>query len=116
MDLSRLNPNSPASKAAGAGTYINRALRGAKTSASRMYAAGWTATIETSATAGSRITAPRILALGVFAAAARKQTGDLYVIFSGPNPEDQEMTVVPARLETGARQWVINYNKGMYAK
>lgn len=114
MDLTRLNPYSPASKAAPAGTYINRHLRSQKTSASRLRAAGWTATAETSETVGSRITATRIVLLGVFAAAARKRTGEVYAVFTGPTPEDQEVVTLPIRLEAGVRQWVENYNEGMY--
>lgn len=115
MDLSRLNPNSPASKAAPAGTYINRELRGAKTSAERLAQAGWTAALESSATVGTRVTATRLLALGVFALAAKKKTGDLYVIFSAPDGADQEMATVPAKYEASARQWVINYNRTVAA-
>ncbi|WP_034088868.1 hypothetical protein [Streptacidiphilus albus] len=111
MDLSRLNPYSPASKAAPAGTYINRALRGARTSADQLAAAGWTATIENGANVGSRITATRVLAVGVLAAGARKTTGDQYVLFTSPDGTQQEMATVPARLEKSIRQWVLLYAK-----
>jgi hypothetical protein len=116
MDLSRLNPNSAASKAAGAGTYINRALRGAGTSADELSRAGWHATLETGASVGSRVTATRLLAGGVLAFAAKKVTGDLYVIFTAPDGSDQHMATVPAKSETGVRHWIMKYNRGEYQK
>jgi hypothetical protein len=71
-------------------------------------AKGATATVDASANAGSRITATRLVTIGVFALAAKKKTGCLYLSVNG---DGYAFTVeVPIRKEAEARKFAAKIN------
>ncbi len=69
---------------------------------------GAVAKVETSADAGNRVTATRLVTLGVFALAAKKKTGSLYLTVDG----DGYSIVVelPLKKETEARKFAAKVN------
>jgi len=71
-------------------------------------AKGAVARVEQSANAGSRITATRIVALGVFALAAKKKTGCLYLTVEG---DGYAFSVeIPLKKESEARKFAAKVN------
>lgn len=69
--------------------------------------AGTFAHIEVSANPQGRVTAPRLLALGVFALAAKK-TGSIWLVID--NPQYQLTVEVPAKKEALAREFASRIN------
>ena len=69
---------------------------------------GATARVEQSANAGSRITATRLVAIGVFALAAKKKTGCLYLTVEG---DGYAFSVeIPLKKESEARKFAAKIN------
>ena len=67
------------------------------------------ATLETGADVGKRITATRLATLGVFALAAKKTTGKLYLTVSGEDDGEgwDELVEVSPKQERKAREFVM---------
>jgi hypothetical protein len=76
----------------------------------RLLAAGALAAVETGADVHGRVTATRLVTLGVFALAARKQAGHVYITF-----DTAEGTVhvvkVDVKHEAKARKWAAEFNQ-----
>ena len=69
---------------------------------------GAVARVEQAADVQKRVTATRLIALGVFAFAAKKQTGHVYLTIEG---DGYEIAVeVPAKRETAARKFAAKVN------
>ena len=68
------------------------------------------ATLESGATVGKRITATRLVTLGVFALAAKKQTGKLYLTIEGGD-DWVELVEVPPKQERKAREFALLLNQ-----
>jgi len=69
---------------------------------------GASAHVETAADARRRVTATRVLALGVFALAAKKQTGNVYLTVQ--HPDFEFVVEVPVKKETKAREFAAKIN------
>jgi hypothetical protein len=74
---------------------------------------GATARVETGADARRRITATRVLAVGVFALAARKQAGHVFLSVEGPGFEF--VVEVPVKREADARGFAARINNAAKA-
>ena len=69
---------------------------------------GATAHVETGTDARRRITASRVLTIGLFALAAKKQTGHVYLTVE--HPDYEFMVEIPAKKETKAREFAAKIN------
>jgi hypothetical protein len=70
--------------------------------------AGATARVETAADARRRITATRLLAIGVFALAVKKQTGNVFLTVE--HPDYGFVVEIPMKLEAKARAFAAKIN------
>jgi hypothetical protein len=70
--------------------------------------AGAIARVENAADARRRVTATRLLTIGVFAFAAKKQSGSVYLTVE--HPDYQFIVEVPVKKETQARQFAVKIN------
>ncbi|MBO0743614.1 MAG: hypothetical protein J2P43_01250 [Candidatus Dormibacteraeota bacterium] len=70
---------------------------------------GAAATVDTAQAIGSRVTATRMVTMGVFALAAKKKTGEVFVLIEHP---DYAFTAGPisAKDVEGARKWARDFN------
>ena len=69
---------------------------------------GAVARVETASDIRSRVTATRLLAIGVFAFAAKKKTGHVYLTVE--HPDYTFMVEVPVKKETKAREFATKIN------
>ena len=69
---------------------------------------GATAHVETAADVRRRITATRVLAIGIFALAAKKQTGNVYLTVE--HPDYGFVVEIPVKKETQAREFAAKIN------
>lgn len=69
---------------------------------------GAIARVETAADVQRRVTATRLLTIGIFAFAAKKQSGNVYLTVE--HPDYQFVVEVPVKKETGAREFAVKIN------
>ena len=69
---------------------------------------GAIARVETSGDIGSRVTATRLLAIGIFALAAKKKSGHVYLTVEGDGFDI--MVEIKAKKESDARQFATKIN------
>jgi pectate lyase len=69
---------------------------------------GATAHVETAADVRRRITATRVLTIGVFALAAKKQVGNVYLTVE--HPDYGFVVEIPVKKETQAREFAAKIN------
>lgn len=69
---------------------------------------GATARVENAADVQRRVTATRLLAIGIFAFAAKKQSGNVYLTVE--HPDYQFIVEVPVKQETKAREFAVKIN------
>ena len=74
---------------------------------------GATAHVETAADARRRITATRVLAIGVFALAVKKQAGNVYLTVE--HPDYGFVVEIPVKKETKAREFAAKINNAAKA-
>jgi hypothetical protein len=88
-----------------------RALGVTSNDSARLLVAGAQAAVETGADVRSRVTVTRLVALGVFALAARKRAGHVYITFTAPGEGVIHMVPVPVKHEAKARAWAAEFNR-----
>jgi hypothetical protein len=87
-----------------------RALGITPADSARLLTAGTVAAVETGADVRGRITVTRLVALGVFALAARKRTGHVYITFTVLGGGVVKAVAVPVKHEAKARAWASEFN------
>lgn len=68
-----------------------------------------TATVHTSDHTGKRVTVTRVVALGIFALAAKKKTGELTVIIAGKDGDTRTLKVRPKKADA-VIDWAVAFN------
>ena len=67
------------------------------------------ATVHTVDHTGQRVTLTRVAALGIFALAAKKKTGELTVIIAGQDGDTRTVKVKPKKAEAVV-DWAVRFN------
>lgn len=75
------------------------------------FLAGATACVTTAANNQTRVTATRLVTIGLFAFAAKKVSGSVYLMVDNPTSGYQFVVEIPAKRETQAREFAAEINR-----